>query len=188
MEQLVLKHDGEEIRIVKYYNKFHAVANEVAKLMGYKNPRGAIVAHCRRVDYKIASIKTGKQNIDLYIMNERAIGDLLKNTKLEIEEDVLYFIELVLLPSLLILNGDLAELEKNIQYIDTIKAVNECLESRYMDLWERYEKLDKLYQNNLKEFRELELESLHLSNEVKRLEDSKCPLCNLFNTFKKVNL
>lgn len=189
MEQLKLRNSKQDIRIVEIDKNYYVVANEVAKLLGYKNARAAIKTNCRKTNYRMASVKTGKQNIDMYVMNSRGVEDLIKNTTLEVEEKRIIFLEFILIPCLEILNGNLEILKEKLNYIDTIKAVNECLENRHIDLWERHEKLDKKYQDSRERIKDIELENLHLDSQLRELRKSKekrCPMCSFMDSMRSL--
>lgn len=72
-----------EIRWVKVNNKDYAVGIDIAKALGYKNPRDAILRHCRGVVKHDIGVVTGKrkdgtdaiQNIEMTVIPE---GDIYR--------------------------------------------------------------------------------------------------------------
>ncbi|WP_160686229.1 phage antirepressor KilAC domain-containing protein [Clostridium sp. C2-6-12] len=74
-----------EIRWVKINNKDYAVGIDIAKALGYKNPRDAILRHCRGVVKHDIGVVTGKrkdgtdaiQNVEMSLIPE---GDVYRLT------------------------------------------------------------------------------------------------------------
>ena len=83
---LVFKNESYgEIRWVKVNNKDYAVGIDIAKALGYKNPRDAILRHCRGVVKHDIGVVTGKrkdgtdaiQNVEMSLIPE---GDVYRLT------------------------------------------------------------------------------------------------------------
>jgi prophage antirepressor-like protein len=79
-----------EIRWVKVNNKDYAIGKDVAKCLGYVNPRDAIIRHCRGVVKHDIGVVTGKrndgtdviQNIEMSIIPEGDIYRLAAKSEL----------------------------------------------------------------------------------------------------------
>ena len=85
MESLQIFEDEKfgEIRWVKVNNKDYAVGIDIAKALGYKNARDAILRHCRGVVKHDVGVVTGKrkdgtdsiQNVEMSVIPE---GDIFR--------------------------------------------------------------------------------------------------------------
>jgi len=79
-----------EIRWVKVNNKDYAVGIDIAKALGYKNPRDAILRHCKGVVKHDMGVVTGKkkdgtdaiQNIEMSVIPEGDIYRLVSKSEL----------------------------------------------------------------------------------------------------------
>ncbi|NRT72473.1 phage antirepressor KilAC domain-containing protein [Clostridium beijerinckii] len=79
-----------EIRWVKINNKDYAVGVDIAKALGYKNPRDAILRHCKGVVKHDIGVVTGKrrdgtdviQNIEMSVIPEGDIYRLAAKSEL----------------------------------------------------------------------------------------------------------
>ena len=79
-----------EIRWLKINNKDYAVGIDIAKALGYKNPRDAILRHCKGVVKRDIGVVTGKrkdgtgviQNIEMSVIPEGDIYRLAAKSEL----------------------------------------------------------------------------------------------------------
>lgn len=92
MESLQIFKDERfgEIRWMKINNKDYAVGIDVAKALGYKNPRDAILRHCKGVVKHDVGVITGKrkdgteviQNVEMSVISEGDIYRLAAKSEL----------------------------------------------------------------------------------------------------------
>ncbi len=89
-----------DIRIISKHNEPWFVGNEIAKVLGYSNPRNAVPAHVDEEDRLRTQIEYAGQNREITLINESGLYSLILSSKLPTAKKFKHWVTNEVLPAI----------------------------------------------------------------------------------------